>query len=121
MDLFTIASVDKMKEINEVLTERKATSENPLHATFSVEKDQEAKKIKANKGDAKDYSGTLIIEEVQSEQEFNIFVFIFLLTLVFGVLIIIFLKKLKKLTHGAEDHEGENFDGTEGIELAEEV
>ena len=121
MDLFKIASVDKVKEINEVLTERKATSENPLHATFSVEKDKEAKKIKANKGDAKDYSGTLIIEEVQSEQEFNIFVFIFLLTLVFGVLIIIFLKKLKKLTHGAEDHEGENFDGTEGIELAEEV
>ena len=63
----------------------------------------------------------MIIEEVQSEQEFNIFVFIFLLTLVFGVLIIIFLKKLKKLTHGAEDHEGENFDGTEGFELAEEV
>lgn len=119
MNLFQITSPEKTKEIKNILAERKATAELPLHATFSVEKDQEAKKIKANKGDGKDYSGSLIIEEVQSEQEFNIFVFIFLLTLVFGILIILFLKKLKKLTHGAEDHEGEEGDFSDDEETEE--
>lgn len=121
MNLFQITSPEKTKEIKNILAERKATAELPLHATFSVEKDQEAKKIKANKGDGKDYSGSLIIEEVQSEQEFNIFVFIFLLTLVFGILIILFLKKLKKLTHGAEDHEGEEGDFSDDEETEEQI
>lgn len=110
---------EKRNEIVKVLKENNATKEKPYHATFRFSKDFEAKKIKANKGDGKNYSGTFIIEEVQSQKEFNIFVFIFGLTLVFGLLVILLLKKLKSLTHGAEDNEGE-VNLTEGFEVADD-
>ena len=45
--------------------------------------------------------------------------FIFLLTLVFGVLVILLLKPLKRLTHGAEDNEGTTNEEAEGFELAD--
>ncbi len=117
--LFTFENDAQSKEVVAELTKRKATAEKPCHATFKFEKDGEAKKIKENKGDGKDYAGTFIIEEVQTEKESNTFLFIFLLTLVFGLLVIVLLKKLKKLTHGAEDNEGTVYDETEGFELAD--
>ncbi|MEM6346302.1 MAG: peptide MFS transporter [Bacteroidota bacterium] len=76
-----------------------------LHATLKFEKDVEAKKIKANKGDVKNYGGEIVVEEVQNRREFNIFLFITGLTVIFGLLIILFLRKLKALTHGAEEIE----------------
>lgn len=94
------------------------TKDQPLHAVIRLSKDVEAKKIKANKGDGKDYSGTVEIFEVQNKREFNTFLFITGLTVVFGLLIIVFLKKLKTLTHGAEDLELDK-DETEGFELAD--
>lgn len=118
-NVFDFEKKEKLSEVKEILKERKATAENPFHATFRFEKDVEAKKIKANKGDGKDYAGEFIIEEIQTEKETNTFMFIFLLTLVFGVLVIIFLKKLKKLTHGAEDNEGTIHDEAEGFEVAD--
>jgi len=43
------------------------------------------------------------------------------LTLVFGLLVILLLKPLKRLTHGAEDNEVEmHNDETEGFELADD-
>lgn len=53
--------------------------------------------------DTPTYNGTMVIDHVQSEQEFNTFVSITILTAVFGLLLLAFLKRLKKLTHGAED------------------
>lgn len=104
----TEVEADKKESLNEiiaVLKERNATKEAPLHAQFKFEKDYEAKKIEANKGDGKNYEGQFIIEEIQTEKEHNIFMFIFILTLVFGLLVIALLKPLKRLTHGAEDNE----------------
>jgi POT family proton-dependent oligopeptide transporter len=118
-NVFDFEKSEKLDEVKEILKERKATSEKPFHASFKFEKDVEAKKIKENKGDGKDYSGEFIIEEIQTEKESNTFMFIFLLTLVFGVLVILFLKKLKKLTHGAEDNEGTIHDEAEGFDLAD--
>jgi len=40
-------------------------------------------------------------------------------TVSFGLLLILFLKRLKKLTHGAEDIEGSKFEETEGFEIAD--
>jgi dipeptide/tripeptide permease len=117
--LFTFEKAEKEKEVVEVLKENNATKESPYHATFKFEKDVEAVKVKENMGDGKDYAGEFIIEEVQTKKESNIFMFIFILTLVFGLLVIILLKKLKKLTHGAEDNEGTVNEETEGFELAD--
>jgi POT family proton-dependent oligopeptide transporter len=90
-----------------MLKEAGATADNQLHAVLRLGKDIEAKKIKANIGDGKNYSGVVEVFEVQNDREFNIFLFITALTVVFGLLIIIFLKPLKRLTHGAEDLEME--------------
>ena len=108
-----------LAEIETTLTEREATIENPLHAQFKFEKEFEAAKIGANKGDGQNYEGQFIIEEIQTEKEHNIFLFIFLLTLVFGILVTALLKPLKRLTHGAEDNEGTTNEETEGFELAD--
>ncbi|MCP4438742.1 MAG: peptide MFS transporter [Aureispira sp.] len=105
--IFKFAKEEQLAEVVAVLKENQATKEKPYHATFKFEKDGEAKKVEANKGDGKNYSGTFIIEEVQSQKEYKTFLFIFILTAVFGGLVILLLKPLKRLTHGAEDNEVE--------------
>ena len=117
--IFDFEKKEKLNEVKNILTERKATKAEPFHATFKFEKDVEAKKIKENIGDGKDYGGEFVIEEIQTEKERNTFMFIFLLTLAFGLLVIILLKKLKKLTHGAEDNEGTIHDEAEGFDIAD--
>lgn len=101
------------------LKENNATRENPLHATLKFEKDADKAQILANKGDGKDYGVSFIIEEEQSAQEYAIFKYLTIFTVAFGLLLILFLKKLKKLTHGAEDKEGTINDEAEGFELAD--
>jgi hypothetical protein len=117
--LFKFEKEERKNEVIEVLKENNATKDAPYHATFEFEKDGEAKKVIENRGDGKDYSGTFRIEEIQTKKEFNTFLFIFILTLVFGLLVIALLKPLKRLTHGAEDNEGTINDETEGFELAD--
>lgn len=99
---------DKAKGIlTEMLKDEKATVDNQKHAVLRFAKDVEAKKVKANKGNAKDYSGVLEVYEVQNNREYSIFLFITGLTITFGLIILLFLKKLKVLTHGAEEEDGE--------------
>ncbi|XOV67670.1 MAG: peptide MFS transporter [Fluviicola sp.] len=96
-----------------------ATERNPMHARLLFEKDEEAVKDSDNKGDGKDYGVSFVIEETQNKQEFKIFTWIVIYTVAFGILLIIFLKRLKKLTHGAEDNEGTAYEEAEGFELAD--
>lgn len=66
------------------------------------------------------YEGQLEVFEWQNEQEFRTFVGIFIFTAAFGVLLLLFLKRLKKLTHGAEDvRPGSRFEEQEGFEVAD--
>ncbi len=51
--------------------------------------------------------------------EYTVFSGITIFTVIFGVLVILILKPLKRLTHGAEDDEHEIHDETEGYELAD--
>jgi dipeptide/tripeptide permease len=103
--LFQFENEEGKTEVVNALTENSATADSPYHATLKFEKDGEAKKVKENKGDGEDYGGAFIIEEIQTGKEYSIFMFIFLLTLGFGLAVILALKPLKKLTHGAEDNE----------------
>ena len=63
-----------------------------------------------------------ILGEKSSEfGEYTIFTGITIFTVVFGILVIVLLKPLKRLTHGAEDNEVEmHNDETEGFELADD-
>ena len=72
---------------------------------MKFEKDKDKAQITENKGDGKDYNISFVIEEQQSEQEFTTFMWLTIFTVAFGILLILFLKKLKALTHGAEDNE----------------
>ena len=55
------------------------------------------------KVDYSEYRGRIEVFEVQDNNEFRTFVMIFVFTGAFGLLLLIFLGKLKKLAHGAED------------------
>ncbi|GAA3509112.1 hypothetical protein GCM10022393_21610 [Aquimarina addita] len=114
--LFTINEENKL--VNK-LVESGASKESPYHAKLLFEKDEEKAKIEENKGDGKDYQLSFVLEEEQNAQEYRIFFGITIFTVAFGLLLIVFLKKLKKLTHGAEDFNLETKEA-EGFELAEE-
>lgn len=105
-DLFTLAG-ERTEELRQKLEENQATEANPYHASLSFEKDQDKAQIEENRGDGQDYGVTFVLEEEQSEQEYQTFMWLTIFTVAFGFLLILFLKKLKKLTHGAEDHEHE--------------
>lgn len=106
------------KELLETLKENQITSSNPYHAKLVFEKDKDKAQIIENKGDGKDYGVSFVLEEQQSEQEYATFKWLTIFTVAFGLLLILFLKKLKKLTHGAEDNEREVLE-QEPYELAD--
>ena len=102
----------------ERLRKRRRTTRLHAKATYS-RKDEEAVKITENKGDGKDYGVSFVMSETQNNQEYKIFMWIVIYTVAFGLLLILFLKKLKKLTHGAEDNEGTIHEEAEGFEIAD--
>lgn len=59
----------------------------------------------------------LLGEAAEDLGEYTIFTGIAIFTIVIGFLVLLFLKKLKALTHGAEDNEGIVADGAKDIEL----
>ena len=99
-------SKESQDELVSYLSENSSENEGVFHARLLFEKDEEAVKNKGNKGDGKDYSLSFVLEAQQNEQESKTFMWITIFTVSFGLLLIVFLKKLKVLTHGAEDVTG---------------
>ncbi len=73
----------------------KDISETPLHVTINFTQNI----------DTQEYKGVLIVEEMQSKMELKTFTMIAVFAVGFGILLLVFFKKLKKLTHGIEDEE----------------
>ena len=107
------------KELLATLIEKNITLSNPYHAKLVFEKDKDKAQITENKGDGKDYGISFVLEEQQSEVEYATFKWLVIFTVSFGLLLLLFLKRLKKLTHGAEDNEHVINNETEGFELAD--
>ncbi|MFI1770463.1 peptide MFS transporter [Thalassobellus citreus] len=61
----------------------------------------------------------LLGESAEGLGEFTVFTGIAVFCISFGLLVMVFRKKLEKLTHGAEDDEHEIHDEAEGFELAD--
>ena len=61
----------------------------------------------------------LLGESATDLGEFKIFTGIAIFCTIFAILVILILKPLKRLTHGAEDLEGTKNEETEGFELAD--
>ena len=94
-------------QIIAALKDYEANKEKPLHFTINLSKKDKVKEGQKPKNDAKGYVGTFAIEEVQNDRELKTFLYITVFTSVFAILLIIFLKKLKALTHGVEEKEAE--------------
>ncbi|WP_179351423.1 peptide MFS transporter [Winogradskyella vidalii] len=105
------------KELLATLIENNVSEADPYHAKLVFEKDKDKAQILENKGDGNDYGVSFVLEEEQSEQEYSTFMWLTIFTVAFGLLLLLFLKKLKKLTHGAEDNEHEMLEA-EKFELA---
>ena len=106
----------------ETLKEEEATADNPQHFTITFENQKDNEALEDDKNvevSLANYSGTVVLFEASNELERRTFIMITAITILFGLLLIVFLKKLKKLTHGAEDKEGENFEEQEGYEIAD--
>ena len=90
-------------EINErimkELEENEVTKDAPYHTLISLENTQ------TDKEKTPTYLADVKIDEIQNNLEFRTFTFVFIFTVAFGLLLLVFLKKLKALTHGAEDLE----------------
>ena len=84
------------------LEDNKVTKNSPNHVILKFEKDSEKAKDITNIGDGENYEISFVIEEQQSAQEYKIFKFLTIFTVSFGLLIMLFIKRLKKLAHGAE-------------------
>jgi POT family proton-dependent oligopeptide transporter len=65
------------------------------------------------------YQGRVDIDQFQTDLEFKTFSGIIAFTVAFGILVILLLKPLKRLTHGAEEKEIEGLEA-EGFELADD-
>jgi POT family proton-dependent oligopeptide transporter len=95
-DLMQHISIDEENTelLKEYLEGYEHSPSEPLTAILSLEKS-------AN-GEVS-WDGELEVFEVQDNQELWTFISIFIFTALFGLLLILFLKRLKRLTHGAED------------------
>lgn len=93
--LNSLISLDKEngERLKQLLGEEQLTAKQNGYATLKFDFDEEAE----------NYKGEIIVEEVQNKRELKTFLLITLFTVIFGLLLLAFLKKLKKLTHGAED------------------
>ncbi len=108
---------EKQKEILQVLNENNVTSQTPYHATFQFDKNPDARE--AVTIEKLNYSCELVIDEVSTKMEFRTFVGIIIFTSIFGALLLLMLKPLKRLTHGAEDRE-RSFTEKEAFEAGDE-
>lgn len=94
--------------LREALTEEEASRENPQHVTIVYENAEDMRALEVDP-DAEvslaNYQGEVILFEASNERELRTFIMITIFTGAFGLLLILFLRKLKKLTHGAEEAE----------------
>lgn len=117
-DLYQNEDNDSKERLLANLKKNNVTEEKPYHARLTFEKDPDAAQVIENRGDGKNYEVSFVLEEEQSEQEFSTFMWLTIFTVSFGLLLIVFLKRLKRLTHGAEDKSIEGLE-QEGYELAD--
>lgn len=96
LDLIAFENPENKQEIMTILREENVSEAEPYHVTF-----------KFTQGDATEYSGVFIIDEVETQREFRTFLAITIFTGLFGLIVILLLKPLKRLTHGIEDKETE--------------
>ena len=103
LPLIKFDSIPQRDEITKILEEHGVTKEAPYHVDFEFRKAAAADAVNYKLG----YTGSFIIQEIQTSSEFKTFIVITIYTGLFGLLIILLLKPLKRLAHGVEEDEHE--------------
>ncbi|QYA25283.1 peptide MFS transporter [Gramella sp. MT6] len=97
LDFINFKDEERANEVVETLKEEGVTASDPYHVMIDF------KQAEDNSG----FSGDFIIEEVQTDMEYKTFWGITIFTSAFGLIVILLLKPLKRLTHGVEDNESD--------------
>jgi len=105
--IFEFQSDESQKEFVARVEEYESSSSDPLTVFLSFDYVDGS------------YEGQAIVDEFQSDLEFRTFAGITIFCVAFGILVILLLKPLKRLIHGAEDKEVEGLE-QEGFELADD-
>ncbi|WP_247653512.1 peptide MFS transporter [Flavobacterium sp. CS20] len=106
-NVFKFEKAKYREEFISRLNKYKATSSQPLKVLLNFD-------YKNGK-----YVGQLVVDQFQTDLEFRTFAGITIFCVIFGILVILLLKPLKRLTHGAEDKEIEGLE-QEGFELTDD-
>ncbi len=111
----------------ETLKEQESTQADPQQITITFENEEDREKIDKEQNvnvSLDNYKGEVILFQASNERELRTFIAITILTVIIGFLVLIFLRKLKKLTHGVEEAERDLKPGAddeaEGFELGDE-
>ena len=104
LDIIAFKNPERKAEIVKVLQEEGVTPENPYHVTFQFTLDETSDELQEV---SSAYSGIFVIDEVQTDREYLTFLSITIFTTVFGIIVLLLLKPLKRLTHGVEENETE--------------
>ncbi|MFD0931925.1 peptide MFS transporter [Psychroflexus salinarum] len=110
------------EEINSIFTYQGENSKSELlNRIEPYDVSRENQLLTYLKFDYKDgqYKGRIAIDQFQTDLEFKTFAGIVIFTVAFGILVILLLKPLKRLTHGAEEKEIEGLEA-EGFEIADD-
>ena len=121
---FVQLNEDERQRLRETLQEVEATRDNPQHISIEYVNEDDRNAIERGEDvdvDLQNYKGELTLFEASNNQELRTFLMITGFTVAIGLLVLLFLKKLKKLTHGVEEREVEfHDDEAEGFELGED-
>ena len=121
IEVIAFENPERKKEVMTTLIENNVTQENPYHVTFQFNYNEEASadSVYEEYDEGENYGGIFIIDEVQTEMEYWTFLSITIFTTIFGLIVILLLKPLKRLTHGVEDNE-KDMPQQEQFELGDE-
>jgi POT family proton-dependent oligopeptide transporter len=106
--LYDVININEENQATLLAQLQEAEASNQT-AIVELEKDQESGK----------FSGEVELFQYQDNIEYRTFIGIFIFTAAFGLLLILFLKRLKRLTHGAEELKDSHHEEQEGYELAD--
>lgn len=93
IQLNMLGRVKAFRQTTESLAQDDYKDIETMHASFQMERKE---------GDSF-YSGVMVIDEQQNDLEMKTFTFIAIFTTIFGLLLLLFLRRLKALTHNAEE------------------
>jgi len=100
--LWSFASDENQVKLNEMIRDIAPEFDDKVGLVFRMnpeeEKEEGAEILPNDK-----YNGVITVEQVENRQQLQTFTFIAGFAILFGVLLLVFFKKLKKLTHSAED------------------